>query len=221
LRPRIFTFRYSSTLGGFDDTALREYVANQEVLAFREHFFTVNDRPHLLCVVETQASCVTPSSPEKDHRGDAGAIRDRRDASCSPRNRAARGRRSDPTDGLDEEQRLLFQSVREWRSEAAREEGVPPYVILTNRELRTIVERRPENVTALGHVHGIGPMKVKRHGRAILRLLWPAGIPGDPRRSAPSSLELQDPAMTEPADASEGERLSTSGGVHQAAEATP
>ncbi len=172
MRPRIFTFRYSSIIGGFDDTPLREYVANQEVLAFREHFFMVNEVPHLLCVVETQAPLVVShAKPSKQND-------ELRNPTPSDRRHTER-RGGDPTQGLDEPERLLFQSIREWRSETAREEGVPPYVILTNRELRSIVEARPDSPTTLGHVHGIGPMKVKRHGRSILRRLWPDGVPGE------------------------------------------
>ena len=130
MRSRLFTFRYSSTIGGFDDTALREYVSDQDVLAFREHFFTVNEVPHLLCVVETQDAVV----PIRDERiTEAG---ESRRSYRGDRRKSDRRSASDPTADLDEEERLLFQSIREWRSETARAEGVPPYVVLTNRELR-------------------------------------------------------------------------------------
>ena len=39
MRVRIFTFRYSSTLGGFDDTPLTDFTRDKETLQFREHFF--------------------------------------------------------------------------------------------------------------------------------------------------------------------------------------
>ncbi len=64
--------------------------------------------------------------------------------------------------------------MRAWRAGVAREEGVPPYVILTNRELREIVLKKPESPTALGHVNGLGPAKIKRYGEAILRQLHTA-----------------------------------------------
>ena len=47
MRVKRLTFRYSSSLDGFDDTPLLEFTRDKEVLSFREHFFTVNDLPHL------------------------------------------------------------------------------------------------------------------------------------------------------------------------------
>ena len=40
MRVKLFTFRYSATLGGFDDRPLTHFVRDKEVLSFREHFFT-------------------------------------------------------------------------------------------------------------------------------------------------------------------------------------
>ena len=54
MRVRLLTFRFSGTLGGFDDSPLHELVRDKELLSFREHFFTVNDVPHLVCVVTYQ-----------------------------------------------------------------------------------------------------------------------------------------------------------------------
>jgi len=54
MRVKLFTFRYSATLGGFDETPLAEFVRDKEVLAFREHFFSVNETPHLICVLVWQ-----------------------------------------------------------------------------------------------------------------------------------------------------------------------
>jgi ribonuclease D len=48
---------------------------------------------------------------------------------------------------------------------------VPPYVILTNAEMVAVIAARPESLTALGNVPGIGPSKVQRHGTALLRIL--------------------------------------------------
>ena len=59
MRVRLFTFRYSATLGGFDDTALREFIRDKEVLSFREHFFAVNEVPHLACVLIWQDAIVS------------------------------------------------------------------------------------------------------------------------------------------------------------------
>jgi hypothetical protein len=58
MRVELITFRYSATLGGFDDTALVDVTRDKEVIAFREHFHSVNEVPHLSCVVHDQDAVV-------------------------------------------------------------------------------------------------------------------------------------------------------------------
>ncbi|MEM7310733.1 MAG: HRDC domain-containing protein [Planctomycetota bacterium] len=50
----------------------------------------------------------------------------------------------------------------------ARDEGVPPYVVPTNRELVEIVVRKPGSRTALGNVPGGARQKVERYGAETL-----------------------------------------------------
>jgi ribonuclease D len=83
---------------------------------------------------------------------------------------------------------MLFNSLREWRTSTARAEGVPPYVLFTNRELLEIVRLRPDSRTALGHVPGVGPGKIERYGHAILGLLGARG----PRADSASAPPRQD-----------------------------
>ena len=70
IRVKLITFRYSATLGGFDDTAFAEFIRDKEVLSFREHFYLLNDVPHLTCVVsyqdpvKVQRICVFTPSPQ-------------------------------------------------------------------------------------------------------------------------------------------------------------
>lgn len=58
MRVKLLTFRYSATLGGFDDSALVDFTRDKEVIAFREHFYLVNEVPHLSCVVHYQDAVV-------------------------------------------------------------------------------------------------------------------------------------------------------------------
>ena len=61
---------------------------------------------------------------------------------------------------------MLFNTLRDWRSERARKEGVPPYLIFNNRTLLEILQKLPDSPTALGHVRGIGPGKIATNGAA-------------------------------------------------------
>lgn len=165
MRVKLITFRYSATLGGFDDTALVDFTRDKEVIAFREHFYLVNEVPHLSCVVHYQDAVVPQAALDA-----ARDIAPRAQQAQQPRFQRRDGA-PDPCEGMSESERALFNHLREWRSKQARDDGVPPYLLLTNRQLVELVRRRPDSPTALGHIDGIGPGKVERYGAAILRCL--------------------------------------------------
>ncbi|MFN0008281.1 MAG: hypothetical protein ACKVXR_10260 [Planctomycetota bacterium] len=60
MRVKLMTFRYSATLGGFDDTPLSDFARDKEVIAFRENFYVVNEVPHVTCI--RSPSCRMPLS---------------------------------------------------------------------------------------------------------------------------------------------------------------
>jgi ATP-dependent DNA helicase RecQ len=64
-----------------------------------------------------------------------------------------------------------FEALRAHRLEAARDAGVPPYVIASDRTLRDLARRNPATLAELPEVHGIGPGKVERFGQAWLDVL--------------------------------------------------
>lgn len=176
MRVKLFTLRYSCTLGAFDETPLQEFARERELLGFREYFFVVNEVPHLTCVLTWQDGVVseTDLAAAREMRAQGQVAPDCLPIPPGPASRVRRKKaraKPDPTAGLDEGERLLFNSLREWRVGKAREEGVPPYVVFTNRHLVAIVQARPDSSNALGHVEGVGPGKVKRYGAEVLTLL--------------------------------------------------
>jgi ATP-dependent DNA helicase RecQ len=65
----------------------------------------------------------------------------------------------------------LFDALRGWRADKAREQGVPAYVILHDRTLHELATLRPQSLTALLDVPGIGLAKAERYGEALLAML--------------------------------------------------
>ncbi|MBI5785959.1 MAG: DNA helicase RecQ [Rhodocyclales bacterium] len=65
----------------------------------------------------------------------------------------------------------LFDTLRRWRGQTAREQGVPAYVILHDRTLRELAVHRPQTPHELLEISGIGEAKVSRYGTALLELL--------------------------------------------------
>jgi ATP-dependent DNA helicase RecQ len=65
----------------------------------------------------------------------------------------------------------LFDALRNWRGQTAREQGVPAYVILHDRTLQELAARRPQSPDELLAINGIGEAKVSRYGTALLELI--------------------------------------------------
>jgi ATP-dependent DNA helicase RecQ len=64
-----------------------------------------------------------------------------------------------------------FESLRLWRSEAARTQSVPAYVIFHDSTLREIALAQPDDLDALASISGVGVGKLERYGRAVLDAL--------------------------------------------------
>jgi DNA helicase-2/ATP-dependent DNA helicase PcrA len=68
----------------------------------------------------------------------------------------------------------LLDRLRTWRSDEAREQQVPAYVVFTDATLTAIAEQRPADRAALVGIPGIGARKLDRYGAAVLALVTDA-----------------------------------------------
>ncbi len=67
--------------------------------------------------------------------------------------------------------RALFEALRTRRTELARAQEVPPYVIFHDATLRAMVEHRPTTPAGFGRLSGVGEVKLERYGEAFLEVL--------------------------------------------------
>jgi len=72
---------------------------------------------------------------------------------------------------LAESDAPLFEKLRLWRTQQAREQNVPAYVILHDRTLAEIATLRPDSHNALLAVPGIGQSKAERYGESLLAVV--------------------------------------------------
>jgi DNA helicase-2/ATP-dependent DNA helicase PcrA len=61
--------------------------------------------------------------------------------------------------------------LRTWRTKVSCREGMPPYIVLSDRNLEGIVAAAPTTLAQLAKCKGIGPMTLEKWGDDILAVL--------------------------------------------------
>ena len=150
MQVRVVTLRFDPVLEAFDDSPLQELLKGTEVFSVRDHFFVRNGVPYLTVVV----TCGLKPPVEQPQPSEKG-----------------KGREESWRTLVSQADLPLFNALREWRAERARREGVPPYILFTNRQLAAMVRLRPGSLSALGAIEGIGKAKLQNYGQELLALL--------------------------------------------------
>ena len=65
----------------------------------------------------------------------------------------------------------IFERLRSWRAATAKEQGIPAYVIFHDATLREIATQRPEDLSGLAGISGVGEAKLERYGEQLLGVL--------------------------------------------------
>jgi ATP-dependent DNA helicase RecQ len=65
----------------------------------------------------------------------------------------------------------LLLALKALRTRFAKSEGVPAYVIFSDRSLIDMAARRPTSARAFGEVHGVGQAKLERYADAFLEVV--------------------------------------------------
>jgi DNA helicase-2/ATP-dependent DNA helicase PcrA len=80
----------------------------------------------------------------------------------------ARRRCADCPAPYDEE---LYERLRQWRTERAREEEIAAFMVFSNATLEEIATRRPRSTRELLAVSGVGKEKLHKYGEELLELV--------------------------------------------------
>jgi ATP-dependent DNA helicase RecQ len=65
----------------------------------------------------------------------------------------------------------LWHALKAKRTELAKDQGVPPYVIFHDSTLLEILTQKPGSLTEMGNISGIGQAKLARYGDEFLKVL--------------------------------------------------
>jgi ATP-dependent DNA helicase RecQ len=70
---------------------------------------------------------------------------------------------------------IVFEALRGWRRDVAKEHGVPAYTIFHDSTLHELAGRLPRSLDELRSISGIGATKLERYGTALLDVMQRAG----------------------------------------------
>ena len=152
MRFRVFTLVFDPGTERFDDSPVRDYLSDKDVLGIDHELLMQEGRAYLAVIVRCRGVRSLAASRDAE-----GGSRRRRDGSWR--------------DLLDPKDWPLFDRMRGWRGERTRAAGIPSYVICNNRQLAEVVKRRPQTLAALAEIHGFGDSKLKKYGKELLAML--------------------------------------------------
>jgi len=72
---------------------------------------------------------------------------------------------------VPEDRQWLIKVLKDWRKEYAEEEGIPAFMVFSDKSLRDLIVKNPTNETELGEVYGFGEKKIEVLGHLILDVL--------------------------------------------------
>lgn len=130
---------------GFDDKPLRDFIADKEVFEFSEHFFIYENTPFLTILIAYRS---------------IESLESRRYV-----------KQPDPRLEFDGVEKEAYDALRAWRAAAGKLEGIPVYMIASNKQLAKIIKVKPTSREALGRVEGIGEAKIHKYGDQVLEVL--------------------------------------------------
>lgn len=145
---KIVSIAFNAAHGGFDDTELRDFVKDNEIISIKDYLFLKNEVPYLTLVISYHP------------------LRSEADPKFKPQGKRDESWRQQ----LAESEVGIFNLLRDWRAERCRKDGVPPYIVMTNNQLVEIVKARPQSLADLTNLSGIGKVKAEKYGADILNI---------------------------------------------------
>lgn len=145
---KVFSLRFQNGLEGFDNGIVDRFCKETTVSEINTSFVVHENMPYCFVSVVYEEKSNLPKfmSPEKIEKEDV-------------------------TAGMSEAERVLYERLRQWRKEAAEEQGAPAYLICTNVQLKEIVSRRCRSIEAMRAIRGLGKSKLEKNGKFILSII--------------------------------------------------
>ena len=159
---RVITLAWDSVNGEFDDGPLRQHLAQAQVVSVHPSFFHMAGAPCWSVLVFSHGA----ESPQRK--------------SAAPGESAPS--MGSPMTALERER---ISMLKAWRTARAQADGVPPYILLVNRQIEAIARLSTISRASLKSVQGLGEARIERFGNELVQLLnsEPATAPAMPEHN--------------------------------------
>jgi len=84
--------------------------------------------------------------------------------------KASKKPKKEPSEPLEFKEQI-FEALRALRKEIATKEGVPPYIVFSDKTLKEMASYLPTNKEQMLQINGVGEVKFERYGEAFLEAL--------------------------------------------------
>ena len=124
---------------------------------------------------------------EEDHRRHDREGGDRRDSrernhdrreprATQPRTETRKPERNEHVPELPAEDMPLYENIRKWRNNVAREEKIKPYILFNNKQLEDLVKAKPAEADSLKAITTeLTPEHFEKYGNELLGLISAGG----------------------------------------------
>ncbi len=157
MNVKVFTIKFNTLTESFDDTEVRAFLADKEVLSLHDHAFTKQGTPYLLIVAVYHGMTHHPENSAPINGKNHANIPDESWRKI-----------------LTQADYPLYDTLREWRAQKGKEGGMPHYIVCTNKQLAEIAHQRPTSLNALSKIEGLGQNRLKKYGQELLAILHPS-----------------------------------------------
>jgi superfamily II DNA helicase RecQ len=142
IHVKVLTVGFDRVKESFDSSFLDDFLKNVHLVTSSEYFFCEGSKHYISFVIKYELTGHSMASLKK----------------------------SDFKQQLSEQSAGVFALLKDWRFQKAKSEGVPPYVVFSNNQLFAIANSRPQSLTDLAKINGVGESKLKKYGECVLRI---------------------------------------------------
>jgi superfamily II DNA helicase RecQ len=143
---RIFTLAFSEETQTFHDDLIQQFCVNKRIHRIVTKFFTRLDQPFWTVAIHYGVIL----SEEK------GLVREQEKREVYP---------------FDEQQKVLYTRLAEWRKETAESAGIPAYMICTNKQLAQMIFQQCVSLESLKMIRGFGAARIEKHGKGLTAII--------------------------------------------------